>query len=69
MRSNYPQSGQRRRCYPSDLMDIKDNTSISVTGGSAPNDRKRIGEGVGRTLTAEEMELDDLRPGRNLRGG
>ena len=46
------------------FVDIKDNTSISVTTERVPsNNRKRIGVGDGRTLTAEEVELD-LRLGR-----
>ena len=47
------------------FVDIKDNTSISVTTERVlSNDGKRIRVGDGRTLTAEEVELDDLRLGR-----
>ena len=47
------------------FVDIKDNTRISVTTERVPsNDRKGSGVGDGRTLTAEEVELDDLRLGR-----
>ena len=46
-------------------MDIKDNTSVSVTTERVPSDdRERIRGGGRRTLTAEEVELDDLRLGR-----
>ena len=43
------------------FVDIKDNTSISVTTERVPSNA-RVGDG--RTLTAEEVELDDLRLGR-----
>ena len=47
------------------FVDIEDNTSVSVTTEwVSSNDGKRIRSGDGRTLTAEEVELDDLRLGR-----
>ena len=47
------------------FVDIKDNTSVSVTTEWVlSNDRKRIRSGGWEALTAEEVELDDLRLGR-----
>ena len=46
------------------FVDIKDNTSISLTTERVPpNNRKRIRVGDGRTLTAGEVEPDDHRGG------